>query len=76
MYLEKSDMKTANFCLADSRCSLCGKILSTRNNRKDIIVESISGSEYFFDKDQCLLIFKRLNNFYGNDFKTMYSFND
>ena len=73
-YLEKSDMNTANFCLADSKCSLCGKVLSTKKNNKDIIVESISGSEYLFDKAQCLVIFKRLNNFYGNDFKTMVEF--
>lgn len=61
-------MKNANFCIAESKCSLCGKLLSS-SNKRDVIIEYISGSEYFFDKNQCLVIFKRLNDFYGNNFK-------
>jgi hypothetical protein len=63
-------MANANFCISESKCSLCGKLLSSNNNN-DIIMESISGSEYFFDKNQCLLIFRRLNDFYGNNFKNI-----
>ena len=61
-------MNGTNLC--ESVCSLCGKPLSCTDDR-DIIMEYISGSNYFFDNKQWLVIFKRFNHFYGNDFSTM-----
>lgn len=62
------DMNITN--LSESVCSLCGKPLSCTDN-KDIIIEYISGSNYYFDNKQCLVIFKRFNHFYGNNFNKM-----
>src|SRR5574339_257497 len=48
------------------KCSLCGKSLINRDPN-EIIQESISGSKYFFDTNQCVTMFKRLNHFYGKN---------
>jgi hypothetical protein len=56
--------------LSESVCSLCGKPLSCTDD-KGIIIEYISGSSYYFDNKQCLVIFKRFNHFYGNNFNKM-----
>lgn len=62
------DMNITN--LSESVCSLCGKPLLCTDD-KDIIIEYISGSNYYFDNKQCLVIFKRFNHFYGNNFNKM-----
>ena len=46
------------------KCSLCGKPLINRDPN-EIIQESISGSKYFFDTNECVTMFKRLDHFYG-----------
>lgn len=48
------------------KCSLCGKSLINRDP-SEIIQESISGSKYFFDTNQCVTMFKRLDHFYGKN---------
>ena len=48
------------------KCSLCGKSLVNRDSN-EIIQEKISGSKYFFDSNQCVMMFKRLDHFYGKN---------
>ena len=48
------------------KCSLCGKSLINRDPN-EIIQESISGSKYFFDTNECVTMFKRLDHFYGKN---------
>lgn len=55
-----SDNKT------EFKCSLCGKSLLNRDSN-EIIQEKISGSKYFFDSNQCVMMFKRLDHFYGKN---------
>lgn len=69
-FLQEQNRKMNITNLSGSVCSLCGKPLSCIGN-KDIIIEYISGSNYFFDNEQCLVIFKRFNHFYGNNFNKM-----
>jgi len=51
---------------SEFKCSLCGKSLINRDPN-EIIQESISGSKYFFDTNQCVTMFKRLDHFYGKN---------
>lgn len=48
------------------KCSLCGKSLVNRDSN-EIIQQEISGSKYFFDSNQCVMMFKRLDHFYGRN---------
>ena len=50
------------------KCSLCGKKLFAKES-SDIIIETISGSKYYFDGPQCAMMFKRLNHVYGANLK-------
>jgi hypothetical protein len=52
--------------LIDSaKCVLCGKDLGEVN-----VVEKINGIDYYFDKEECVLIFRRLESVYGQGFFT------
>lgn len=46
-------------------CALCGKTF--RENKT--IQEKIDGNEYFFNSEECMSMFKKLANLYGDDFK-------
>ena len=46
-------------------CALCGKTF--RENKT--IREKIDGNEYFFNSEECMSMFKKLANLYGDDFK-------
>jgi len=46
-------------------CALCGKTF--RENKT--IQEKIDGNEYFFNSEECMRMFKKLANLYGDDFK-------
>jgi hypothetical protein len=52
--------------LIDSaKCALCGKDLG-----KVDVVKKINGIDYHFDKEECILIFRRLESVYGEGFFT------
>jgi YHS domain-containing protein len=46
-------------------CALCGKTF----NENKTIQEKIDGNEYFFNSEECMRMFKKLANLYGDDFK-------
>ena len=46
-------------------CALCGKTFKENNT----IQEKIDGNEYFFNSEECMRMFKKLANLYGDDFK-------
>jgi hypothetical protein len=43
---------------------MCGKPVQGSKQ----IVERINGIEYIFDKEECVLMFKKLKSVYGSDF--------
>jgi YHS domain-containing protein len=47
-------------------CALCGKTFKGNNT----IQEKIDGSEYFFNSEECMSMFKKLANLYGDEFRT------
>lgn len=46
-------------------CALCGKTFKENNT----IQEKIDGNKYFFNSEECMSMFKKLANLYGDDFK-------
>lgn len=48
-------------------CALCGRIPKT----KTLIEETIDGDRYLFDSQNCITIFKKLANLYGQEFKSI-----
>ena len=48
-------------------CALCGRI--PKNNRS--IEEIVDGDRYLFDSQNCITIFKKLANLYGEEFKSV-----
>jgi hypothetical protein len=48
-------------------CALCGRI--PKNNRS--IEEIVDGDRYLFDSQNCITIFKKLTNLYGQEFKSV-----
>lgn len=48
-------------------CALCGKI--PKNNRS--IEEIVDGDRYLFDSQNCITIFRKLANLYGQEFKSV-----
>ena len=48
-------------------CALCGRI--PKNNRS--IEEIVDGDRYLFDSQNCITIFKKLANLYGQEFKSV-----
>jgi YHS domain-containing protein len=46
-------------------CALCGKTF----NENKTIQQKIDGHEYFFNSEECMTMFKKLANLYGDDFK-------
>jgi len=53
-------------------CALCGRIFE----KKESIEEKIDGYEYLFDSEDCISIFKKLANLYGDEFKNSISDED
>lgn len=49
--------------VSKNMCILCGKPI-----RGAPIVATINGKEYFFDREECALTFKKLKSVYGSDF--------
>ena len=50
-------------------CALCGK----KFEKKELLQEKIDGYEYLFNSEDCMNMFKKLANLYGNEFKTSLS---
>jgi DNA-directed RNA polymerase subunit RPC12/RpoP len=50
------------------RCALCGKTLLSKEKETDVIVEMIDDKRYTFHTDDCVLMFKKFREVYGNDF--------
>lgn len=48
-------------------CALCGRV--PKNNRT--IEEIVDGDRYLFDSQNCIAIFKKLTNLYGQEFKSV-----
>ena len=60
---EKSDQR-------QNKCALCGKsIREQQEDKSSIISEVIDGTSYTFDKNGCILMFKRLRSVYGAEFE-------
>lgn len=51
----------------DGTCALCGRI--PKNNRS--IEEIVDGDRYLFDSQNCITIFRKLANLYGQEFKSV-----
>ncbi|MCI0565064.1 MAG: hypothetical protein MN733_41895 [Nitrososphaera sp.] len=49
--------------MSNNTCVMCG-----RTFKEARVVEEINGSKYFFDKQECAVIMRKLNSVYGNDF--------
>jgi YHS domain-containing protein len=46
-------------------CNMCGRVIQ----KKDIsFARTFDGSAYYFDSDNCVLIFRKLREVYGKDF--------
>jgi two-component system sensor histidine kinase VicK len=58
---------TSNSDQEQSKCALCGK--SITDQKSSILKEVIDGSSYTFDKNECMLMFKRLRSVYGAEFE-------
>ena len=49
-----------------NKCALCGKLIKEQQGDKSAIhAEVIDGNSYTFDKNECVLMFKRLRSVYG-----------
>jgi len=47
------------------QCDMCGRAIQKKNTS---IAKAFNGSAYIFDSDDCLLIFRKLREVYGEDF--------
>ncbi len=53
-----------------NKCALCGKLIKEQQEDKSAIhAEVIDGTSYTFDKNECVLMFKRLRSVYGAEFE-------
>ena len=53
-----------------NKCALCGKLIKEQQEDNSAIhVEVIDGTSYTFDKNECMLMFKRLRSVYGAEFE-------
>jgi two-component system, OmpR family, sensor histidine kinase VicK len=53
-----------------NKCALCGKLVKEQQGDKSAIhTEVIDGTSYTFDKNECVLMFKRLRSVYGAEFE-------
>src|SRR6266487_3690336 len=53
-----------------NKCALCGRLIKQQREDKSAIhVEVIAGTSYTFDKNECMLMFKRLRSVYGVEFE-------
>jgi len=50
-------------------CPLCGKVLTSREEKSKFVEVSIDGASYRFDSKDCPIMFKRFLSVYGDDFK-------
>lgn len=53
-----------------NKCALCGRVLreEQKQEKPSLITEVIDGISYTFDKNDCRLMFRRLQSVYGSDF--------
>ena len=51
-----------------SKCALCGKDLEELKGKIVIQEEVINGIHYNFDTKDCVMMFKKFESVYGNDF--------
>jgi hypothetical protein len=61
-----SDVSKKRF-LSSATCALCGRIAT----RSRSIEETVDGDRYLFDSQNCITIFKKLTNLYGQEFKSI-----
>src|SRR5947208_1427347 len=53
-----------------NKCALCGKFIREQQEDKSaVLFEVIDGTSYTFDKNECILMFKRLRSVYGAEFE-------
>ena len=50
-------------------CPLCGKILTSGENKSKFVEDTIDGVSYRFDSKDCAIMFKRFLSVYGDGFK-------
>lgn len=50
----------------ENTCAMCGKKII--EPKKQVLVEKIDDTNYIFDSEYCVLIFKRFRSLYGNNF--------
>jgi len=50
------------------KCALCGKTILGKEKEADMIVEIIDDTNYTFDTNDCVLMFKKFRGVYGDDF--------
>lgn len=50
-------------------CPLCGKVLTSGEEKSKFVEVSIDGASYRFDSKDCAIMFKRFLSVYGDDFK-------
>ena len=50
-------------------CPLCGKVLTSGEEKSKFVEVSIDWASYRFDSKDCVIMFKRFLSVYGDDFK-------
>ena len=57
----------------NGKCALCGKTFTEQNEgeKSCMLEEVIEGTPYKFDSTDCITMFKRFRNVYGNDFREL-----
>jgi len=61
---------TNNTDKQQNKCALCGKLIKEQQKDNSAIdAEIIDGTSYTFDKNECMLMFKRLRSVYGAEFE-------
>ena len=63
---DNSDVSKKRF-LSSATCALCGRIATLSRS----IEETVDGDRYFFDSQNCITIFRKLTNLYGQEFKSI-----
>ncbi|HET8847499.1 MAG TPA: hypothetical protein VFM20_01810 [Nitrososphaeraceae archaeon] len=63
---DNSDVSKKRF-LSSATCALCGRIATLSRS----IEETVDGDRYLFDSQNCITIFRKLTNLYGQEFKSI-----
>lgn len=66
MSIDNNDVSKKRF-LSSAGCALCGRI----SKNSSPIEVTIDGDRYLFDSQNCITIFRKLTNLYGQEFKSI-----